>query len=75
MKNLSSTCVYCIALIAIGHWIELRAAEELDRGMQSVVHQEDSTGVPDDGGGSKSVVLSRKRRFLQFPEGSSFQVG
>ncbi|EDS41043.1 conserved hypothetical protein [Culex quinquefasciatus] len=74
MKNLSSTCVYCIALIAIGHWIELRAAEELDQGVQSVVNQEDSTGVPDDGGGSKSVVLSRKRRFLQFPEGSSFQV-
>lgn len=55
--------------------MELRAAEEIDQGVQSEVNQKDFTGVPDDGGGSKSVVLSRKRRFLQFPEGSSFQVG
>nr|XP_019565378.2 uncharacterized protein LOC109433402 [Aedes albopictus]XP_029718355.1 uncharacterized protein LOC109403301 [Aedes albopictus] len=72
MRFGAERCIYCLgALLAINQIGLLSAAELTEQKYDAVTTRQDQ--IPDDGGGS-SKVLSRKRRFLQFPEGSSFQV-
>ncbi|XP_055547097.1 uncharacterized protein LOC129731265 [Wyeomyia smithii] len=61
--------IYCIAILTIAH-VGLLCAE-LVAETNEKFRQNLLSGMPDDGGGK---ILSRKRRFLSFPEGSSFQV-
>lgn len=66
-------CIICFgAILAINQIGLLRSAEITEQNYDAASMNRDK--ISDDGGGS-GKVLSRKRRFIQFPEGSSFQVG
>ncbi|XP_055643979.1 uncharacterized protein LOC129780087 [Toxorhynchites rutilus septentrionalis] len=70
MKYLSNKCIFSIALFAICG-LELFSTEVIIQNGNDVI------GINGLSGNEKHDevrVLSRKRRFIQFPEGSSFQV-
>ncbi|XP_065078946.1 uncharacterized protein LOC135701927 [Ochlerotatus camptorhynchus] len=73
MRFSSNRSIYYIGAILIINQIASLSSEEIKRqNHDTVLSKYDQ--APDDGGGSGSRILSRKRRFLKFPEGSSFQV-
>ncbi|XP_058446006.1 uncharacterized protein LOC131427100 [Malaya genurostris] len=73
MINLSNKCICCIAILVVCYF-GIRSAEVIRVLDNTHTYQNHFEGLPDDGGGKKLKVLSRKRRFITFPEGSSFQV-
>ncbi|XP_055609980.1 uncharacterized protein LOC129756937 [Uranotaenia lowii] len=71
MKSMISKCLYYLLVIAISEFELTRSDVISDQTTDKVTIM---NGVPDDGGGPENRILTRKRRFLSFPEGSSFQV-
>ncbi|XP_065091188.1 uncharacterized protein LOC135712149 [Ochlerotatus camptorhynchus] len=69
----SKRIIYCIGAILVVHQVGSMCLGETSKPKHEAVPTKyDQT--PDDGDGSGTRILSRKRRFLSFPEGSSYQV-
>ncbi|XP_058817935.1 uncharacterized protein LOC131681242 [Topomyia yanbarensis] len=73
MSTFSKKIVCYITFLVVCNF-GVRFAEVIEVMDNNRTYQQNFDGLPDDGGGPGTRILSRKRRFVSFPEGSSFQV-